>query len=54
MGLTNRFRSIVHYCYDRKHGGMQADMVLEKDLIVLYPNPQASGRESVIGPDLSI
>ena len=28
-----------------KHGGMQADMVLEKELRVLHPDLQAAGYE---------
>jgi hypothetical protein len=34
-----------------KHGGTQADRVLEKKLRVLHPAPQATGRDSV--PSLS-
>jgi hypothetical protein len=33
---------------------MQEDMVLEKELIVLYLDWQAAGRESLVGPSLSI
>jgi hypothetical protein len=29
-GLAYRFRGLVHYCHDRKHGHMQADMVLKR------------------------
>jgi hypothetical protein len=27
-----QFRGLVHCCYRGKHGGMQADMILEKEL----------------------
>lgn len=30
LGLTYRFRDLVHY--DGKHGGLQADLVLLKEL----------------------
>ena len=30
LGLAYRFRSSVHYRHGRKHGSMQADMVLEE------------------------
>ena len=34
-------RFIVHYHYGRKHGSVQADMVIEKELTVLHFDPQA-------------
>ena len=30
MGLAYRFRGSVHYYHDKKHGSVQADMVLEE------------------------
>jgi hypothetical protein len=36
VGLAHSFRGSVHYHYSRKHGIMQADMVLEKELRVLH------------------
>jgi hypothetical protein len=30
IGLAYSFRGLVHYHHDRKHGSMQADMVLER------------------------
>ena len=30
LGLAYRFRGLVHYCYGRKHGSTQVDMVLER------------------------
>jgi hypothetical protein len=32
IGAALQFRGLVHYHHGRKHGGMQADMVLEKEL----------------------
>jgi hypothetical protein len=29
-GLAESFRGLVHYCHGGKHGGTQADMVLER------------------------
>jgi hypothetical protein len=37
------FRGLVYYCHGRKHGSLQADMVLEKELRVLHLDPQATG-----------
>ena len=37
-------RGLVHYCLGGKHGGMEADMVLEK-LLVLRLDPRAAERE---------
>ena len=36
MGLSYSFRGSVHYHHGRKHGSVQADMVLEKELRVLH------------------
>ena len=46
MGLAYRFRGLIHYCHGKKLGGIQEDMVLEKELKVLYLDEQAAGRES--------
>jgi hypothetical protein len=46
LGLAYRFRVFIHYCHGKKLGGIQEDMVLEKELKVLYPDEQAAGRES--------
>ena len=35
LGLASRFRGLVHCQHGRKHGSMQADMVLNKELRVL-------------------
>jgi hypothetical protein len=36
MGLAYSFRGSVHYYHGWKHGSVQAGMVLEKELRVLY------------------
>ena len=36
MGLACSFRGLVHYHHGRKHGRIQTDMVLEKELRVLH------------------
>jgi hypothetical protein len=35
LGLAYRFRGSVHYHHGGKHGSIQADMVLEKELRVI-------------------
>ena len=42
IGSGLRFRGLVHYHHGRKHGSMQADMVLEKELRVLHLDPKAA------------
>jgi hypothetical protein len=42
IGAGLQFRGLVHYHYGRKHGGVQADMVLEKTR-VLRLDLKASG-----------
>jgi hypothetical protein len=44
IGAGLQFRGSVHYHHGRKHGSVQADMVLE-ELRVLQLDPQATGRE---------
>ena len=41
QGLVYNFRSLVHYCHGEKHGGMQADTMLE-EMRVLHWDPQAA------------
>ena len=36
IGLSYNVRGSVHYHHGRKHGSVQADMVLEKELRVLH------------------
>ena len=42
------FRGSVHY-RGRKHGSLQADMVLEKELRVLRLDPQAKEVNATVG-----
>ena len=42
LGLAYSFRGLVHYLYGRKHGSLQADIVLEKELRVLHLDLQAA------------
>lgn len=37
-GADSQFTGFIHYCHDKKHCSMQADMVLKKELIVLHLN----------------
>ena len=46
LGLAYSFRDSVLYHPSRKHGSIQADMVLEKELRVLHLDPKASRRLS--------
>jgi hypothetical protein len=39
LGLTYSFKGSVLYHHGGKHGSMQADMVLEKELRVLHLDP---------------
>ena len=43
LGLAYRFRGSVHYHHDRKHGSLQADIVLEEPRI-LHHDPEAVRR----------
>lgn len=42
--ITYSFRDLISDHFGREHGVIQADMVLEKKLTVLYPDLQSSGR----------
>ena len=44
IGAGVQFRGLVHCHHGGKHGGMQADMVLERKLRVLHMDPQGAGR----------
>jgi hypothetical protein len=44
LGLAYNFRVSACYQYGRKHGSMQVDKVLEKELRVLHLDPQAARR----------
>ena len=43
--LAYSINVLVHCHYIRKHGSIQADMLLEKELRILHLDPQAAGRE---------
>jgi hypothetical protein len=43
LELAHRFGSSVHYHHGRKHGSIQADMMLE-ELRVLHLTPKANRR----------
>jgi hypothetical protein len=47
LGLAYSFRGLAHCRLGRKHGSMQADMVLEKELRVLHLDPKAKERNHV-------
>ena len=44
-GLAYSFRGLVHEHHGREYGRMQKDLVLEKELAVLYPDWQVAERE---------
>ena len=43
--LAYSFRGLVHYHHVRELVSTQAEMVLERKLRVLYPDPQGAGEE---------
>jgi hypothetical protein len=45
LELAYSFRGLVHYHHGRKHGSIQAGMVLEKELEVLHLDPEAARRK---------
>ena len=47
MDLANSFRNLVRYYHGGKRGGMQAAMVLEKELRVLQLDRQAEEGDCV-------
>ena len=44
MGLAYSFRGSVHDHHSGKHGGVQADMVLKKELRVLQLDAQVESK----------
>jgi hypothetical protein len=52
MDVTYSFRGSVHYHHSRKHGSIQADMVLE-ELRILHLDPKAAAGDSSAGRKLS-
>jgi hypothetical protein len=49
LELVYNFKGSVHYLHGRKHGSIQADMVLEKELRVLHTDLKAARRLSFSG-----
>jgi hypothetical protein len=45
LGLTYRFRGSVHYHHGKKHGSIQADMVLEEELRTLHLDLKAAKKK---------
>ena len=41
------FRGLTHRHYDRKHGGKEVEIMLEKELRILHLHLKASGRDYV-------
>jgi hypothetical protein len=54
LAQAYRFRGSVHYHHGGKHGGMPADMVLEKELRVLHLDLQAAERDCHAGCSLRV
>jgi hypothetical protein len=46
LDLDKSFRDLVHYHCGRVYGSVKADMVLEKELRVLYQDPQDAEKVS--------
>jgi hypothetical protein len=44
--LLGRFRGLVHYCQCKKHGCLQIDMLLQKELRVLHIDLQSDDCKS--------
>ena len=47
--LVGSYIGLVHHHHDRKHGSMQADMVLEEELRVLLLDLQVTKMNDVLG-----
>jgi hypothetical protein len=47
LGLAYSFRDSVHYYYGRKHGSMQADMML-KEPTVIHFDGKATKRDCLL------
>ena len=47
IGAGLQFRGSVHYHHGRKHGSIQADMVLEKELRVMHLHVHAAEGDCV-------
>ena len=53
LGLAYSFRALVCYCPGEKHGCMQAELVLEKELKVLHLDLQVAEGHCPIRHSLS-
>jgi hypothetical protein len=53
IGTSLQVQRFSHYNHDKKHGEMQANMVLEKGLRVLHLDPQAAEGDRHTGSGLS-
>ena len=49
MGLAYSFRCLAHYHHGGKHGSIQADMVLEKELRVLEQICREQEENEILG-----
>jgi hypothetical protein len=45
LGLAFSLRGLVHCLQGRKHANVHTDMVLKKELRVLYQDPKAASNE---------
>ena len=45
LGTGVHFTGLIHYLHGRKHGSLQDDMMLAKELKVLHLELQASGTD---------
>lgn len=54
LGLASRFQYLFHYHHGRKHCGVQADMVMKKDLRVPDLHRQVTARNNDNRADLNI
>lgn len=52
LGTNLQFRGLVHYCYGWNHGIAQGDVVLERELSVLHPDPKVAKIKSDNGTGL--
>jgi hypothetical protein len=48
LGLAYSYRDSKHYHHGRKHGSIQADMVLEKELSILHVDLTVARRDGLL------
>lgn len=51
--MAYSFGGLIHYGRDGKHGGRQADLVLENELECLHFDPQAKEKTESTRPSLN-